>query len=57
MGVEGQRILPYATRQEMTLNADGTLAPLTPSSTQPVVTIVHHAGIVKTKRFSFPAPW
>jgi hypothetical protein len=41
----------------MTLNADGTLAPLTPSSTQPVVTIVHHAGIVKTKRFSFPAPW
>jgi hypothetical protein len=54
---EGQRIVPYATRQEVTINSDGTLAPLTAGSAQAVTTIVHHPGIVATKRFSFPAPW
>ena len=37
--------MPYATRQEMTLSADGTLAP------QPV-TIVHHAGEDEEVQFS-----
>jgi hypothetical protein len=32
--------VPFATRQAMTRNADGTLAPLTAGSTQAVVTIV-----------------
>ena len=53
----GQRIVPYATREEMTLNADGTLAPLTPGSTQPTTFVNHSAGIRKTARFTFPAPY
>jgi hypothetical protein len=30
---------------------------LTAGIAQAVTTIVHHPGIVATKRFSFPAPW
>jgi hypothetical protein len=41
----------------MTLNADGTLAPLTPGSTQPTTFVNHSAGIRKTARFTFPAPY
>jgi hypothetical protein len=41
----------------MTQNADGTLAQMTAGSTQAVVTIVHHGGIVATKRFTFKAPF
>jgi hypothetical protein len=41
---DGQRILPTAVREEI----------VTPGSTQ-VKTVVHHAGIVATKRYSFKA--
>jgi hypothetical protein len=54
---DGQRILPHAIRTEMTLNADGTMAPLTPGSTQPTTTLITHAGIAKTLRYSFRAPF
>ena len=54
---EGQRVVPYATRQEMTLNADGTLAPLTPGSTQATTFVHHGAGVRRTARFTFRAPF
>jgi hypothetical protein len=53
----GQRIIPHAIRQEMTLNADGTLAPITEGSTQPTTTVITHAGIVATRRYSFKSPF
>jgi hypothetical protein len=53
---DGQRILPREYREEMTVNSDGSHGILTPGHTQPTTMIVHHAGIQKTKRFSFPAP-
>ena len=49
----GERIIPTAIREAMGINADGTLGPLTPGSTQATTMMVHHPGIVKTKRFSF----
>jgi hypothetical protein len=52
----GQRILPHAVRVEMTKNADGTLAPLTPGSTQAVTMVVHRAGIHMVKRYAFEMP-
>jgi hypothetical protein len=53
---DGERIVPIAIRDMMTLMRDGTLGTLTPGSTQPVSVVVHHPGIYKTKRFSFRAP-
>jgi hypothetical protein len=50
---DGERIIPTAIREAMGINADGTLGPLTPGSTQATTMTVHHPGIVKTKRFSF----
>jgi hypothetical protein len=41
----------------MKQNADGTLAPLTEGSTQPTTTVITHAGITKTLRYSFRAPF
>ena len=52
----GQRILPHAIKLEMVQNADGTLAPLTPESTKPTITVYTAAGITATKRYSFRAP-
>jgi hypothetical protein len=52
----GERLLANATETRSTTNADGTLAPLTEGSTQPVTTIVRHAGIVPTRRFCFGLP-
>jgi hypothetical protein len=40
----------------MTIGADGSLGPMTPGSTQATTMVVHHAGVHKTKRFSFEAP-
>jgi hypothetical protein len=54
---DGQRNLPHEVREEMTINADGTHGVLTPGSTQATTTVVPHAGIAKTTRFSFPSPW
>ena len=54
---DGTRIVPYATRQEMTQNADGTLAPITEGSTQPTTMIVHQPGIRQTARFTMLAPF
>ena len=52
----GERLLANATEVEFTTNADGTLAPLTEGSTQPVTTIVRHAGIVQVMRYQFLIP-
>jgi hypothetical protein len=49
----GERILPVAVSQKMTMNADGTLGTLTPGSTQQTTMVVHHPGVHKTRRFSF----
>ena len=53
----GTRTVPYATREEMTQNADGTLAPITEGSTQPTTMIVHQPGIRQTARFTMLAPF
>jgi hypothetical protein len=53
---EGQRLLANAIETAFTTNADGTLAPLTEGSTQPVTTIVRHAGIVQVMRYQFLIP-
>jgi hypothetical protein len=49
----GERILAHAIKTPMTLNADGTMSPLTEGSTQAVTIKVTHAGIVRTERWSF----
>jgi hypothetical protein len=49
----GERILPNAIVEKFARRADGELEPLTPDSTQRVARTVVHAGIVKTRRFSF----
>lgn len=40
---------------QMVQNDDGSLGPVTAGSTQPVAMVVHHAGIVRVKRYSFSA--
>ena len=40
-----------AIETKFTKNADGTLAPLTEGSTQPVAAIVRHAGIARVLRY------
>ena len=39
--------------EHLALGKDGELVPLTPGSTERVAQTVTHAGIVKTRRFSF----
>lgn len=54
---DGERILPHAVSQKMTRNVDGTLGVLIEGSTQAVTTIITHAGIVRTRRWSFHISW
>jgi hypothetical protein len=53
----GQRILPHAIKTEMVMSSSGALTPATPGSTMPTTAIVTAAGIVKTQRFKFRAPF
>lgn len=52
----GERILPHGISERFTRNADGSLAPVVEGSTQPIAVVTTHAGIVKTRRFSFSMP-
>jgi hypothetical protein len=54
---DGQRILPHAIKTEMVLTSSGAMTPATPGSTMPTTAIVTAAGIVKTQRFKFRAPF
>jgi hypothetical protein len=54
---DGQRILPHAVRTEMVLTSSGGMTPATPGSTMPTTTIYTGAGIAKTKRWKFRAPF
>jgi hypothetical protein len=49
----GERILHSAIVEKFARRADGELIPLTPGSTERVAQAVSHAGIVKSRRFSF----
>jgi hypothetical protein len=40
----------------MVRRADGELEPLTAGSTKPIAEVRTHAGIVKTRRYSFDMP-
>ena len=42
-----------AIAEHFVMNARGELEPLTATSTRPIASTVTHAGIVRTKRFSF----
>jgi len=42
---EGQRILPHAITQRLTLTSSGAFEELTETSTKPVVQIRTHAGM------------
>ena len=42
---------------QMVQNDDGSLGPVTAGSTQPVAMVVHHAGIVRVKRYNVGMPW
>jgi hypothetical protein len=53
---EGQRILASAIVEKFAAGPDGALVPLTEGSTRPVASVVRHAGIVKTQRYSFDMP-
>jgi hypothetical protein len=50
---DGERILPTAITDRLTQNADGTLGPVAAGSTLPVTMIVHHAGVVRVRRYEF----
>jgi hypothetical protein len=52
---EGERILPHAITTRIVGDADGVHPVTEGSSSRPVITITH-AGIVKTRRFSFTLP-
>ena len=53
---DGERILPSAVTERMIRHEDGTFGPLTEGSTRAVSVIIGHAGICKTRRFSFVLP-
>ena len=53
---EGQRILSGPIVEKFAMRADGQLELATEGSTRPVSSIVTHAGICKTRRFSFDMP-
>jgi hypothetical protein len=53
---ETERIIPAAITERFVKNADGTLGPLAEGSTQPVTSIVHHACIIKVRRWAFEMP-
>jgi hypothetical protein len=50
---EGQRILPHAITQKLTLSSCGIFE-LVEGSTKPVAQVRTHAGIVRVMRYSFP---
>jgi hypothetical protein len=49
----GERILASAIIEKFTMTSSGALAPLVEGSTAAVAEVRHHAGIAKTKRFTF----
>jgi hypothetical protein len=53
---DGERILANKVEERMIRNDDGAFAPLVEGSTREVATIITHAGIVKTQRWSFSLP-
>jgi hypothetical protein len=53
---DGEKILATAIREPMGINTDGTLGPLTPSSTRLTTMVAHHPGVHETRRFSFKRP-
>jgi len=50
---EGERILAHAIVERFARGADGALVPITVGSTLAIVHRVMHAGIVKTRQWSF----
>jgi hypothetical protein len=54
---DGQRILPHAIKTEMVLSSSGAMIPAAAGSTRPTTTVITHAGIATTKRYSFPSPF
>jgi hypothetical protein len=48
--------LANKVEERMIRNDDGTFAPLVEGGTKPVATVITHAGIVKTQRWSFSLP-
>jgi hypothetical protein len=52
----GERILAGSIVEHFVMNKRGELEPLTAESTGPIASTVTHAGIVKTRRFSFDLP-
>jgi hypothetical protein len=50
---ETQRILPVAIVERFVRNTAGQLTPATIGSTRPIAELRHHAGIVRTRRFTF----
>ena len=52
----GERILAGAITERFYTRADGERELLTEGSTQPVSAVFTHAGIVKTRRFTFDIP-
>jgi hypothetical protein len=54
---DGQRILPHAIKLEMAISSSGAMMPAAAGSTAPTTTVVTHAGIATTKRYSFPSPF
>jgi hypothetical protein len=51
--VEGQRILPTAIEQKLTLTSSGAYETLVEVSSKPVAQIRTHAGITRVLRYSF----
>ena len=50
---QGERILAHAIVERFARGADGALVPITVGSTSAIVHRVMHAGIVKTRQWSF----
>jgi hypothetical protein len=48
-----ERILPAAIIERFTLTADGEFEPLVEGSSKPIAQTRRHAGIVRTRRFTF----
>jgi hypothetical protein len=53
---QGERILAGEIVEHFVMNARGELESLTATSTGPIASTVTHAGIVKTRRYSFDTP-
>jgi hypothetical protein len=53
---DGQRIITDAKAETFTRNFDGSLGILSEGSTQAITHLTRHAGICRTRRFSFEMP-